>query len=231
MSSISQMVKEIVLGDPTLFYCIANDIVNYSKLAKKLKPIISDYLGQEVSNEAIKMALIRLVEKIKVEGIPTRAEVLDIIARSSVEVRTGITIITLRSGRSIEAVMLLSKLAPKSRFLAVMQSVMALTVVLDNETAEEFIRSFGSSGDILQIQRDHSAIVIVSPQEIMYVPGVLSYIASILAQNNINIIHIESCYTDTIIIVSKDDLLKAFQVISRHIEAAKKSIERKKFPR
>jgi len=175
--------------------------------------------------------LIRLVEKIKVEGIPTRAEVLDVIARSSVEVRTGITIITLRSGRSIEAIMLLSKLAPKSRFLAVMQSVMALTVVLDNETAEEFIRGIGSSGDILQIQRDHSAIVIVSPQEIMYIPGVLSYIASILAQNNINIIHIESCYTDTIIIVSKDDLLKAFQVISRHIEAARKYIERKKFPR
>ncbi|MEM4617680.1 MAG: ACT domain-containing protein, partial [Ignisphaera sp.] len=76
--------------------------------------------------------------------------------------------------------------------------------------------------DIMNIQRDYSAIVIVSPIEIMYTPGVLSYITNILALNGINIVHIESCYTDTIIVVSREDLIKAFQVLSKHIDISKK---------
>jgi predicted amino acid-binding ACT domain protein len=224
MSSTSQMVYEIISGDPILQQCIARDIINFTKLAKKLKPIVSQILGHDASIESIKMALIRYAYRLVEEGYTIGKEVLAILARSSIELRTGITIITIRSKAFHISMPILTKLAIKSRFIAVMQSITTATIVLDNDTADEFIKNIDSN-DIIYVQRDHAAIVIVSPEDIMYTPGVIAYISNILAQNSINIIHIESCYTDTIIIVSRGDIQKAFDILMRYIDAAKKMLE------
>lgn len=222
MSSISQVVTEVVAGDPILRQCVARGIVNYRKLAKLLQPMISQVLGKDVSVDAIKVALLRSSSKIGEEkGV--RREVLDIIAKSSVELRTDITIIVVRSSTTNYITQLLTKVVQRARFVAVMQSVIATTIVIDRDAAEELLKNIRRE-DIIDVQRDQAAIVIVSPEEIMKIPGVLAYIANVLAQNNINIVHVESCYTDTIIIVSKSDLEKAFNVIMKHIEGAKKML-------
>ena len=222
MSSISQVVTEVVTSDPTLRQCVARGIVNYRKLAKLLQPMISQVLGKDVSVDAIKVALLRSSSKIGEEkGV--RREVLDVIAKSSVELRTDITIIVVRSPATSYITQLLTKIVQRARFVAVMQSVIATTIVIDKDAAEELLKNIRRE-DIIDVQRDQAAIVIVSPEEIMKVPGVLAYIANVLAQNNINIVHVESCYTDTIIIVSKGDLEKAFNVIMKHIEGAKKML-------
>jgi aspartokinase len=220
--SISQVVTEVVTGDPILRQCVARGIVNYRKLAKLLQPMVSQVLGMDVSVDAIKVALLRSSSKIGEEkGV--RREVLDVIAKSSVELRTDITIIVVRSSATSYITQLLTKIVQRARFVAVMQSVIATTIVIDKDAAEELLKNIRRE-DIIDVQRDQAAIVIVSPEEIMKVPGVLAYIANVLAQNNINIVHVESCYTDTIIIVSKGDLEKAFNVIMKHIEGAKKML-------
>jgi aspartokinase len=220
--SISQVVTEVVAGDPILRQCVARGIVNYRKLAKLLQPMVSQVLGMDVSVDAIKVALLRFSSKIGKEG-GVRREVLDVIAKSSVELRTDITIVVVRSSAISYIAQLLTKVVHRARFVAVMQSVVATTIVVDKDTGEELLKSIRRE-DVIDVQRDQAAIVIVSPEEIMKVPGVLAYIASVLAQNNVNIVHVESCYTDTIIIVSKSDLEKAFNVIMKHIEGAKKSL-------
>jgi aspartokinase len=211
-----------VAGDPILRQCVARGIVNYRKLAKLLQPMISQVLGKDVSVDAIKVALLRSSSKIGEEkGV--RREVLDVIAKSSVELRTDITIIVVRSSATSYITQHLTKIVQRARFVAVMQSVIATTIVIDKDAAEELLKNIRRE-DIIDVQRDQAAIVIVSPEEIMKIPGVLAYIANVLAQNNINIVHVESCYTDTIIIVSKGDLEKAFNVIMKHIEGAKKML-------
>ncbi|MEM1541640.1 MAG: ACT domain-containing protein [Ignisphaera sp.] len=221
MSSISHIVKEIVSSDPSTLQCILNDIVNYTKLSKKLKPLVSEAIGHEVSVDTIKMALIRFAEKIFKEFNILKRDVAQVLARSSIEIRTGITIVTIRNAAFSRIAQYIPLLSTRSRFLAIMQSILVTTLILDDESSEEIISRLNKD-DIMSIQRDYSAIVIVSPIEIMYTPGVLSYITNILALNNINIVHIESCYTDTIIVVSREDLIKAFQVLSKHIDISKK---------
>ena len=109
----------------------------------------------------------------------------------------------------------LSKVMAEARFATMMQGVKTMTTMLDNETANECL-SMSKSEDVVGIQRDWAAIVIVSPIEVMSAPGVLAYIVNALAQNHVNITHIESCYTDTVI-VTRNDLEKAFPVIMKHI--------------
>uniref|UniRef100_A0A7C2ZPR5 ACT domain-containing protein n=1 Tax=Ignisphaera aggregans TaxID=334771 RepID=A0A7C2ZPR5_9CREN len=221
MSSVSQIVREIVLSDPCTLQCILNDIVNYTKLSKKITPLVNELAGHSVNIDTVKMALIRFANKAMREFSLLRRDVAEVLAKSSIEIRTGISIITLKNLAFTKIASMIPGLTQRARFVAIMQSLLVTTLVLDNETADEIIAKL-SKEDIVQLQKDYAAIVIVSPIEIMYTPGVLSYITNILALNNVNIVHIESCYTDTIIVVSREDLLKAFQVLSRYIDASKK---------
>lgn len=224
MNTISQTVKEIVLSDPCLLQCILNGVINYTKLSKKISPLVSEMIGHEISIDTIKIALIRFASKALRDFTILRKDIAQVLAKSSIEIKTGITIITLRNPAFIKITSTIPHILQKTRFIAVMQSLLVTTIVLDNETAEDIIAKL-SKDDIIQLQKDYAAVAIVSPIDIMYTPGVLSYITNILALNNVNIVHIESCYTDTIIIVSKEDLLKTFQALSRYIEASKKIIE------
>ena len=161
MTTVSATVEEVVSSDPILQQCIARGIVNYSKLAKALQPIVSQLLGRNVSVDSIKMALIRYSSRVSWEK-QQRREVLEVIAKSSVEIRTDITIITVRSSAFNYIMPILSKLALRARFIAIMQSVVAATIVLDRESAEAFLSSVRSE-DIIDVQRDQAALVIVSP--------------------------------------------------------------------
>lgn len=222
MASVSQAVAEVVLGDPVLRQCMARRVVNYRKLARTLQPAVSRILGREVSVDTIKMALLRFSKSLGEErGV--RREVLEILARSSVELRTDMTIVILRSAAVSYVAKMLTRLVSRARFVAVMQSAVAVTLVLDRETAEELVARVNEE-DVVEVQRGQAAIVIVSPREIMRVPGVLAYITNVLSQHGINVVHIESCYTDTVIVVSREDLERAFNALIRHIEGAREML-------
>jgi len=222
LTSVSQAVAEVLMGDPVLRQCIARRVVNYRRLARVLQPAVSRVLGREVPVDTIKVALLRYSRTVGEEG-GVRREVLEVLARSSVELRTDITIVIVRSAALSYLARLLPRLLSGARFVAIMQSALAATLVLDHATAEELLKEVGE-GDIIEVQRGQAAIVIVSPREIMRVPGVIAYVASVLSQHGVNIVHIESCYTDTVIVVSKEDLERAFTLIVRHIEGAREML-------
>jgi len=222
LASISKVVAEVVLGDPILRQCLSRRVVNYRKLAKTLQPVVSMILGEEVSVDAVKIALLRYSKSLEEER-SVRREILEILARSFVELRTDITIAIIRSAAGGRVAQLLAKIMSRARFVAIMQSATATTLVLDRETAEELLSGIDGD-DIIEAQKGQAAIVVVSPREIMTVPGILAYITNALSQHGINIIHIESCYTDTLIVVSKDDLERAFSVLVKHIEGAREML-------
>ena len=101
-----------------------------------------------------------------------------------------------------------------------MHSVLAVTLALDDTLVERILGEIGRE-QLLEMGRGYAAIVIVSPEDVMKVPGIIAYISNLLALNNINIIHIESCYTDTILIVDRHEMEKAFTLLMKHIETAK----------
>ena len=57
-------------------------------------------------------------------------------------------------------------------------------------------------------------IVIHSPEELEATPGVVAFLTTLLAEQNVNIIEFISCWTETIIVVEKKDSLKAYEVLS-----------------
>ena len=215
--SIAEVVRRLVTSRPILLDFICMDVINYSALARKIKDEVSSLLGKNVSVDAIKMALIRFSER----ACPSREEVVNkikkIIEKSSIELKSDIVVVTIRK----EAVMInidgIARLAARARFFQMAQGLRSFTIALSKEDLPDLIALVGKES-IEDIQLNQVALLIVSPTEIISTPGVIAYLTNLMAFNGINITHIVSCYKDTIIVVRREDALKAYEVIERALK-------------
>ncbi|MGC9012748.1 ACT domain-containing protein, partial [Thermogladius sp.] len=67
----------------------------------------------------------------------------------------------------------------------------------------------------------------VSPVENVYTPGLIAYVTSLLAQAGINIVQITSSYSETMMVVSPEDTVKASNVLNDAISRARKKSGRR----
>ncbi|MEM0060287.1 MAG: ACT domain-containing protein, partial [Desulfurococcaceae archaeon] len=116
--------------------------------------------------------------------------------------------------------------AGKTRFLSITQSVGNITIITNMEIYD-YIKNNIKTEPLLDMV-DVSAIILVSPPENIKTPGFIAYITMILAQQGINIIQIVSAHNDTILVVDKQDAVKAFNIIERLIEESRRTVNRLK---
>jgi hypothetical protein len=57
-------------------------------------------------------------------------------------------------------------------------------------------------------------IVINSPEELEATVGVVAFLTTLLAEQNVNIVEFISCWTETIIVVEKKDSFKTYEALS-----------------
>jgi hypothetical protein len=75
--------------------------------------------------------------------------------------------------------------------------------------------------DIVRKTENCTTIVIDSPQEIEEVPGVVSYITSLLAEQGVNIFEFISCWRYTVIVLHRKDVVRAYEVLSEALGSQK----------
>ncbi|MFQ6105463.1 MAG: ACT domain-containing protein, partial [Candidatus Hydrothermarchaeaceae archaeon] len=63
--------------------------------------------------------------------------------------------------------------------------------------------------------------ITISPEEIAETPGVIAYLAGMLALEGINVVEMMSSYTETSFIVEEKDALKTIKVIRDEIKRAR----------
>lgn len=210
--SISEAVRRVILTHPSVLDCIRLGIINYSSLAKLIRDEVIKVGGfKDVSINAIKMSLIRFSGKLSNKST-LESYVVKLIARSTIELQTDLKVLTLR--KEIPASKLSELIAKLShaRFFQLTQGTRTFTLAISKEAEEEVINIVGH--DVIEDVIDNqSAIILVSPKEIINVPGVIAYITSLLSWNGINITQIISCNVDTILILSRHDVLKAYNII------------------
>ncbi len=91
-TSISRSVREQVDGDSLLQEALARGIVNVSAAARLLRPAVVSSMGRSVSEEAIITSLKRI------KGAYRRGALgyLKVLAKSSVEVRTDLALVSVQ---------------------------------------------------------------------------------------------------------------------------------------
>lgn len=194
MPSVSENVWLYVKGKPYLQEALEKGVVNYSALAR----VIDREMGRG-NFDAVKAALRRLNEKLKKERRNVEQKVLKVIKASRLEMRDKIAVII--SNRKLDIPV-----------IAVARSASGYTYIVGEDVIER-----AEHKDFLKIQKNLNMITIISPESLEDTPGVLAYLLSSLAAENINVVEFVSCYRDTLLVFKDSDITKAFEILSERL--------------
>jgi aspartokinase len=187
--TIAQNVRSHLQNKPYLLEALEKGIVNLSELARQIQEELK--IG---NTSAVKAALRRFSEELQKHKQKREEKVLQVLKRSAIAVydRKAVTITTkdinTKTGMKVDLldkyIYLLDRADLPKRFNALVKH--------DNCTM----------------------IVMHSPEELEATPGVVAFLTTLLAEQNVNMIEFISCWTETIIVVEKKDSLKAYEVLS-----------------
>ena len=190
--TIAQNVRSYLRNKPYLLEALEKGIVNLSELSRQ----IQEELKTE-NTSAVKAALRRFAEELQRHKQKREEKVLQVLKRSGMAVYDR------------KSVMITNKeIAVKN----------ALKVDLLNKYVYLLDRSdLPARISALVKHEDCTMIVVHSPEELENTPGVVAFLATLLAEQNVNIIEFISCWTETILVVEKKDSLKAYEVLSNMV--------------
>ena len=187
--TIAQNVRNHLQNKPYLLEALEKGIVNLSELARQIQEELK--IG---NTSAVKAALRRFSEELQKHKQKREEKVLQVLKRSAIAVydRKAVTItskeINTKTGMKVDLldkyIYLLDRADLPKRFNALVKH--------DNCTM----------------------IVMHSPEELEATLGVVAFLTTLLAEQDVNMIEFISCWTETIIVVEKKDSLKAYEVLS-----------------
>ena len=96
------------------------------------------------------------------------------------------------------------KLRKSAEIFYAIEGVKAFTLIISEEFLAELQELFKDK--IIQVSKKLAMITIRSPKDLETTPGVMSYLYSIFGEHGINIVETMSCWTDTIFVISEDDI-------------------------
>lgn len=215
MITISQLVEESVLKSPFLEEGLARGLINYSALARQLKPGFEARLYKDIEVGSIIMALKRFSKRLASKKDARLTEVLKNLTDFSV--RSNIVSYTFANSASIgvsqQKVMLAAKSIPNS-FLTITDGIFETAFfasanienILNNELRDEALKNK---------QSGLSSLTIIIPEEALEIPGVYYSILKSLAFEGINFMEVVSSYTELTIFLKSEDTEKAFAVLKK----------------
>lgn len=182
-------VRDYLKNKPYMLEALEKGIVNLSELSRQIQ--------RELKTNnfiAIKAALRRFSEELRKHKHKREEKVLQLLKKSTITVYDGRSVtITDRPIETKEKI----KVNLEGKFV----------YLLEKSNLAEIT-------DALKTHENCAMIVIHSPEELEATPGVVAFLASLLAEQNINIIEFISCWTDTIIVVERKDSLRTYETLS-----------------
>ena len=189
MTTTAQNVRNYLRNKPYLLEALEKGIVNLSELARQIQQEL-----KAGNTTATKAALRRFAEELSKHKQKREEKVLSILKKSGIAVydRKSVIItakeIAAKGGMKVD-------LPGKYVYL------------LDRAELPERISTL--------VKHDNCTMIVVnSPEELENTPGVVAFLTTLLAEQNVNIIEFISCWTETVIVVEKQDSLKAYEALT-----------------
>jgi aspartokinase len=202
------MVKENL----SLEIALSKDIISYSKLARYLREEVEKEFGKKITDAAIMQALKRLREKS--EKLYSNKS-----SFAAIELNTNTNIVSITINRSNQLPIIMTKLyeLPELEHGFVMNSTHGnnQTTFLISKILEMKVEELLHDEKIIARMDGLSQLSIRFDEKMFETTGFIVYVLKELAWNNINVIEVVSTYTELIIIVKNNDLLKAHDIVHR----------------
>ncbi|MFH1246893.1 MAG: ACT domain-containing protein [Candidatus Micrarchaeota archaeon] len=194
MEKVSELVWLYVKRSPFLRETLREKLVNYSALARKIAFTV---LHDKRKTSAVKMALVRIVEKMKKSDHNLEASIFEILNQSTISIRNKVAVvITCSQLRGIS-------------YLSYAESKNVFTYVVEETELEQLKKT----KSVLRVVDNLNLIAIHSPVELEETPGVIAHLLGALASEGINVVEAISCYTDTLLLVRQPDTIQAYEIL------------------
>lgn len=214
MITISEVVEDIINDSPFLEEGISKNIINYSSLARKIKPEIEEKLLKKIKTGAIIMALRRISKK----NINKLSFKKNIFSKSlDMIVRSNLVEYTFSNSDSFLAKhkTLLGKIDNQNKyFFTITQGVFETGIIVSQELKSKVKEVFENEKVIKELT-DLSSITVKLPEANVTTPGVYYFILKELAWHNINIIEVVSTYQEITLILKTEEIDKAFSILKK----------------
>ncbi len=215
MITISETVNTLIQESPYLEEALAENLINISSLARKLKPDVETQLKKPVKEGAIIMAINRLpivnYKRISSKVIAAMKFAGDIIVRSDLASYTYLNSFELRKKQT----QLLKQLENSfGIFYTFSQGVNETTVIISASFSEQ-MNSIFQNENLLKKADNLSSVIIKLPDINTETPGLYYYILKNLAWEGVNLNEVISTTNEFTIVVSDNDINKAFLVLMK----------------
>jgi len=214
MRTIGEIVKQLIRETPYLEEALQEGLVNVSSLSRKLSPQVEKELHKKVQTGAIVMAIKRYDPGYNYNlnfGLKQFVSNLgDFIVQSGLMHYTfeNSNTLTLRQRE------LINSIAGDQIYYSVSRGIFETTVVVSNSTSQLVEEIFSKEKLIFQ-KYGLSSITLRLPKKRDETTGFFYFILKNLAMEKINIEELISTTNEFTILVSEDDIDRAFSILMR----------------
>jgi len=202
MPSTTEITEKYLSEHLSILDCLKNGIINYSKLSRKIAKELD--IEKKTSLEAILIACRRYETKIKNEKI-LEDKILKILKESELEIKNKIAVTIIDKRKYLWKIHEIEKKSQKSSdtFYAI-EGSKVFTIISTEKYLQNLKNIFGNA--IIKTSKNLVMITIKSPKDLENTPGVNAFVYSKFREHGINIVEQISCWTDTIVIISEEDI-------------------------
>ncbi len=211
MITVPEATKKIVERSRYLTEAMSKGLVNYSSLARYIKPELEAMLLKPVSEASILMALRRLERELQPKFVPLKI----FTTPPDMIVRSNLFEITLSNSEMLSHMyqQLFEKhKEQKSSFFTMTEGLAETTFIASNDLRQSFEQILKDQ-TILAIIEHLSAITIRLPEESITTSGVYYFFLKSLAWEGINITEVVSTYLELTIILEDKQIHRAFGIL------------------
>ena len=219
VNSISKNIQNLIDGDLSLQDALQRDYGNYSAIARMLKPKVEEIMGRRVKLES----LITSVKRAKAGYKPLRGRIAKVVAGSVINIRTDVAKVSVEKTRDNLEKIRKTLAGFLGEFFQIIEGISAVTLIFDKTSFDEICSMFQEK-DVLDKKQNLATIIIRSPDEIIGTPGCVLVFYNTVSRSHINIEETMSCFTDTIIVLSMEDVSKALAALTDLIAEARKQL-------
>jgi aspartokinase len=202
MPTTTELTEKYLSKHPSILDCLKNGIVNYSKLSRKIAKELD--IEKKTSLEAILIACRRYEAKIK-NGKILENKILKILKESELEIKNKIAVTIVDKRKYLwKIIEIENKLQKSADTFYAIEGSKVFTIITTEKHLQDLKTLFGNA--IIKTSRNLAMITIKSPKELENTPGVNAFVYSKFREHGINIVEQMSCWTDTIVVISENDI-------------------------
>ncbi len=207
--SIARQVRDYVDAHPAVADALRLGIANHAAVARRIAAEL------EIRQLSAVIAACRRYPR-RSRGSAREEGIHRILRKSRIETRTRVATLTVVQGLDVLQALgdVVEELLDENALCRLIQVSQGTVIIVDEESVGRLTKRLRESQTIA-VHKGLAELTVTSPESVEETPGLLSYLAGILASGGINIVQAMSCYTDTIFILRGDDLTPAIATVTK----------------